>query len=144
MPIRQLSYFRGQILGHVSSYFHLFTSSILGSQGPTVHVFIKAPFLTTQDVAGGKMGSYPQGVPSDFWIPSHKPNRKANEQLDEDRLEPIAVIGFSLTFPGDATSAGSFWSMLMEGRCVSTEWPKDRLNGSALYHPDPERLDSVC
>lgn len=66
-----------------------------------------------------------------------------NQNLDEDKMESIAIIGFSLTFPESATSAESFWSMLMDKRCVSTPWPKNRLNGSALYHPDPDRLDSV-
>ncbi|KAI1804894.1 hypothetical protein F4811DRAFT_570659 [Daldinia bambusicola] len=60
-----------------------------------------------------------------------------------DKTIPIAIIGMSFQFPGDATSAESFWSMMMEGRCASRDFPADRLNGSALYHPDSSRGDSV-
>ena len=59
------------------------------------------------------------------------------------RLEPIAVVGFSIKFPQDATSHESFWKMLMEKRCSMTEWPQDRLNLDAFYHPDSSRPDTV-
>ncbi|RHZ54154.1 type I polyketide synthase [Aspergillus thermomutatus] len=60
-----------------------------------------------------------------------------------DSLPPLAVVGFSFKFPEDATSSDSFWQMLLEGRCVSTEFPADRMNIDAHYHPDRNRLDSV-
>ena len=63
---------------------------------------------------------------------------------DQDRLEPIAVVGLSLRFPQDATSSESLWNMLMEGRCAMTEVPEDRWNLVSFYHPDAERKDSVC
>ncbi|KAF7128246.1 hypothetical protein CNMCM5793_002788 [Aspergillus hiratsukae] len=60
-----------------------------------------------------------------------------------DSLPPLAVVGFSFKFPEDATSSESFWQMLLEGRCVSTEFPADRMNIDAHYHPDRNRLDSI-
>lgn len=63
--------------------------------------------------------------------------------VDQPRLEPIAVIGFFLKFPQDATSSEAFWKMLMEKRCSMTEWPKERLNLNAFYHPDSSRPDTV-
>ncbi|KAF4179877.1 hypothetical protein CNMCM7927_001594 [Aspergillus lentulus] len=60
-----------------------------------------------------------------------------------DSLPPLAVVGFSFKFPEDATSSDSFWQMLLDGRCVSTEFPADRLNIDAHYHPDRNRLDSI-
>ena len=48
--------------------------------------------------------------------------------VDQPQLEPIAVNGFSLKFPQDATSPEAFGKMLMEKRCSMTEWPKERLN----------------
>ncbi|KAI1480108.1 hypothetical protein F4774DRAFT_425201 [Daldinia eschscholtzii] len=62
---------------------------------------------------------------------------------EPDKAIPIAIIGMSFQFPDDATSAESFWSMMMEGRCASRDFPVDRLGGSALYHPDPSRGDSL-
>jgi acyl transferase domain-containing protein len=56
---------------------------------------------------------------------------------------PIAIIGLSFKFPGDATSAESLWSMMVDGRCASQEFPEDRLNGAALYNPDRSRGESV-
>lgn len=63
--------------------------------------------------------------------------------VDQPRLEPVAVIGFSLKFPQDATSPEAFWKILMEKRCSMTEWPKERLNLNAFYHPDSSRPDTV-
>ena len=64
-------------------------------------------------------------------------------QVEEDMLEPIAVVGFSFKFPQEATSTEDFWQMLMQGRCAATEFPDDRLGLSAIYHPDANREDSV-
>lgn len=63
--------------------------------------------------------------------------------LEEDRLEPIAVIGISLEFPQEATNSENFWKMLTEKRCAMTEWPKDRINLDAFYHADSNRSDTV-
>ena len=63
--------------------------------------------------------------------------------VEKAGLEPIAVVGFSLKFPQDATSPEAFWKMLMEKRCSMTEWPRERLNLDAFYHPDSSRPDTV-
>lgn len=61
----------------------------------------------------------------------------------QDLLEAIAVVGFSIKFPQDAVSPASFWSMLEERRCAMTTWPEDRINIDAFYHPDSDRRDTV-
>jgi acyl transferase domain-containing protein len=71
------------------------------------------------------------------------PATHLNGNIEQDQLEPLAVIGFSLKFPDDAISPDSFWKMMMEKRCASKEIPKDRMNIDALYHPDIERRDTV-
>ena len=58
-------------------------------------------------------------------------------------LPALAIVGLSLKFPQDAVSSESFWDMIMEGRCASTDFPPDRLNIDAYYNPDPNRLDSL-
>ncbi|KAL4937319.1 hypothetical protein BDV06DRAFT_227076, partial [Aspergillus oleicola] len=60
-----------------------------------------------------------------------------------DILPPLAIVGLSLKFPQDAVSPESFWDMIVQGRCAATEFPQDRLNIAAHYHPDPNRLDSL-
>lgn len=65
------------------------------------------------------------------------------EGMEADNDVPVAVVGMSFQFPDQATSEESFWTMLMEGRSASRDFPSDRLNGSALYHPDRSRGDSA-
>lgn len=60
-----------------------------------------------------------------------------------DVPEPIAVVGFALKFPQDATSPEAFWQTLLDGRSAMTEVPKDRWNIDAFYHENPDRLDAV-
>lgn len=60
-----------------------------------------------------------------------------------DIVEPIAVVGFSFKFPRNADSTESFWSMLMEKRSTATKFPEDRISASSLYHPDPNRRETV-
>lgn len=59
--------------------------------------------------------------------------------LDDD----IAIIGFSLKFPGEATSAERFWEMLLAGRSAASDFPANRLNLKGHYHPDKSRLDQM-
>ncbi|KAG8162931.1 hypothetical protein KVR01_007409 [Diaporthe batatas] len=42
--------------------------------------------------------------------------------------DDIAIIGFSLKLPGEATSAENFWNMLLAGRSAASEFPANRLN----------------
>lgn len=58
-------------------------------------------------------------------------------------MPPIAVVGLAFEFPDDAKSAEKFWQMLCDGRSASTDFPKDRLNIDAFYHPDTNRPSSV-
>jgi hypothetical protein len=58
---------------------------------------------------------------------------------DED---PVVVCGFSVKFPEDATSADALWKMILERRCVSTEFPADRTNPLG-FHRDNKRANTV-
>jgi acyl transferase domain-containing protein len=49
--------------------------------------------------------------------------------------EPIAVVGMAFEFPGGATTEDSLWTLLMQKRCVSSEFPRSRMNIDAFYHP---------
>lgn len=58
-------------------------------------------------------------------------------------MEPIAVVGLALKFPGDADSEDGLWQVLMEKKCTMTEWPADRLNVDAFYSPSRKEKSSV-
>ncbi|KAJ5692411.1 reducing type I polyketide synthase [Penicillium macrosclerotiorum] len=66
-------------------------------------------------------------------------NGASSFSQENDKIEPIAIIGFSFGFPQDATSSDAFWKMLMERRSSSTAIPAERLNAAAMYHPDGGR-----
>ena len=59
------------------------------------------------------------------------------------KFGPLAVVGFSLKFPQEATSTESFWSMMVDKRNAMTEFPASRMNVDAFYNPDPTRRDTV-
>ena len=54
-------------------------------------------------------------------------------EVKDVEIEPLVVVGMSIKFPQDATSAESFWQLLMERRSAVTEFPKSRLNADAFY-----------
>ena len=56
---------------------------------------------------------------------------------------PVAVIGFSVNFPQQATSSAAFWRMLVEGRSARSVVPPERFNINSFYHPDEDRHDTV-
>lgn len=51
------------------------------------------------------------------------------------RPEPIAIVGMSCVFP-EAQSPSQLWELLLEGRDVIQEIPKDRYHVDEWYHPD--------
>ncbi|MEU2614745.1 thioester reductase domain-containing protein [Micromonospora sp. NPDC007271] len=52
--------------------------------------------------------------------------------------EPIAVIGMSCRLPGGANSPEEFWNLLRNGVDATGEFPPDRADAAAVYHPDPD------
>ncbi|KAJ5621531.1 hypothetical protein N7528_006314 [Penicillium herquei] len=61
----------------------------------------------------------------------------------ECATEPIAIIGLSCQFAGDASSPEKLWDMLAEGRNAWSEIPSSRFNPKAVYHPDSEKLSTT-
>lgn len=62
---------------------------------------------------------------------------------NEWESEPIAIIGLSCKFAGDASNPEKLWDMLAEGRNAWSEVPSSRFNPKAVYHPDSEKLSTV-
>ena len=95
--------------------------------------------------------SYPEqdSLPSTPHSPPSTTNgvhNDANYQNDpelKDQSMPIAIVGIGCRFPGDATSPDKFWDLLSEGRSARGEFPKDRFNLDAFYHPSAERKGAV-
>ena len=87
--------------------------------------------------------------PSNSGASYHNPGQQAGSALlqkdgvDQDKIEPIAIIDFSVRLPQDAISPEAFWNMLKEGVSAMTEIPKDRFNIDSFYHSDAGRYDRV-
>ncbi|KAK1147595.1 Type I Iterative Polyketide synthase (PKS) [Aspergillus melleus] len=60
--------------------------------------------------------------------------------MTADSFEPLAIIGLSCKFPGDADTPESFWRMLQERRCAMTPWPEDRVMLEAFSHRDSKEF----
>ncbi|KAH0494008.1 hypothetical protein TgHK011_000645 [Trichoderma gracile] len=84
--------------------------------------------------------------PSTFFI--DHPQRRKMGSLGPDSQsrwasEPIAIIGMSSKFAGDATNTDKLWQMLAEGRSGWTEFPDSRFRSEGVYHPNNERLNTT-
>lgn len=65
------------------------------------------------------------------------------DQDAKKSVEPLAIVGLALRYPGEVTSSDDFWKMMMERRCAATKFPSDRLNVDAHHNPDASRQDSL-
>ena len=59
------------------------------------------------------------------------------DDLERDRLEPIAIVGAGLRFPGNADRLADFWSLLFSGVDAVGEIPPERWSLEHFYDPDP-------
>lgn len=67
----------------------------------------------------------------------------ANPRLDTGDATPLAIVGLALEFPQGADNEESFWKMLVAGRSASTDFPSDRFNIDAFYHPGDDRPSTI-
>lgn len=58
---------------------------------------------------------------------------------ETDMTVPIAIVGMSCQFPGEATDVERLWKMCAESRDAWSTIPEDRFNLMGYYHPDSSR-----
>ena len=56
---------------------------------------------------------------------------------------PIAIIGMSCRFPGDATDPEKLWDFVVNARSAWSEIPETRFNQEAWYHPSKDNPGTV-
>jgi acyl transferase domain-containing protein len=56
---------------------------------------------------------------------------------------PIAIVGLSCKFAGNASSPEKLWEMLAEGSSAWSEIPSSRFNVKGTHHPNHERINAV-
>ncbi|KAF2816383.1 uncharacterized protein BDZ99DRAFT_542807 [Mytilinidion resinicola] len=87
------------------------------------------PYLThqTPQVNGEQRSNgYPSG------LKEIKPEVRNTTDVATN-AEPIAVVGFALKFPQQASTPSAFWDLLTRGASARTEVPVDRYNAEAFY-----------
>ena len=60
-----------------------------------------------------------------------------------DAVMPIAVVGISGRYPGDAADPEKLWELISNARSAMTEVPADRFNIDAFWHPHNERSGTI-
>ncbi|MBF0262947.1 MAG: polyketide synthase, partial [Magnetococcales bacterium] len=63
--------------------------------------------------------------------------------MEAARNEPIAVIGCSCRFPGQADTPEQYWELLKHGVDAISEVPSDRWNAEAWHDPDPDKPGTI-
>lgn len=58
-------------------------------------------------------------------------------------MEPLAIVGMAFQFPSGAVTEELFWDAIMNQRCASKNFPKDRMNIDAFYNVDKEKPNSI-
>ena len=56
---------------------------------------------------------------------------------------PIAIVGMSCRFAGDAVSPSKLWQLCMEGKDAWSRIPKERFDVDAWYHNNSEQPGRV-
>ncbi|KAI2965763.1 hypothetical protein CBS147324_7858 [Aspergillus niger] len=58
-------------------------------------------------------------------------------------MDSLAVIGYAVRYPQDASDSVRFWDFLLKAREASTAFPEGRINQKAFYHPDPDHGGTI-
>ncbi|MEO1620578.1 MAG: polyketide synthase, partial [Cyanobacteria bacterium J06632_3] len=64
--------------------------------------------------------------------------RNQLEDIEQRQNEPIAIVGMSCRFPGDANTPEAYWALLRDGVDAVKEIPPERWNADQYYDEDAE------
>ncbi|RYP74561.1 hypothetical protein DL769_003988 [Monosporascus sp. CRB-8-3] len=92
--------------------------------------------------ASDSRGPVPNG--SNIYAATTQIVQTTNGHVASDgHIMPIAIVGMSCRFPGDATNPSKLWDMLCGAKSAWSPIPKERFNAEAFFHPDPERNGAI-
>jgi acyl transferase domain-containing protein/NADPH:quinone reductase-like Zn-dependent oxidoreductase/surfactin synthase thioesterase subunit/ubiquinone/menaquinone biosynthesis C-methylase UbiE/acyl carrier protein len=61
---------------------------------------------------------------------------KKSKRTQNNKKDPVAIIGMGCRFPGGANNPEELWQMLVNKTDAITKIPADRWDADAMYHPD--------
>jgi len=67
-----------------------------------------------------------------------KEARRKIESLEQQKNEPIAIVGIGCRFPGGSNTPDSFWELLSQGKDAITPVPPQRWDIKAYYDENPD------
>lgn len=95
-------------------------------------------------MAGQTNGHYSsEEAPTDIGSAPSASNESRHGNDGGQHTAPIAIIGMSCKFGGDATSPTKLWDLCAAGKDGWSPIPKDRFSMESMYHPDSQRFDRV-
>jgi malonyl CoA-acyl carrier protein transacylase len=59
-------------------------------------------------------------------------------ELEQAQVEPVAIVGLGLRFPGNASNAASMWQILADGVDTGCEIPPSRWSIDQYFNADPD------
>jgi|CZKZ01.1.fsa_nt_gi acyl transferase domain-containing protein/acyl carrier protein len=65
------------------------------------------------------------------------------DSLEQERREPIAIVGMGCRFPGGADSPAEFWRLLHDGVDAISEVPPERWDLDSIYDPEPGKPGKI-
>lgn len=65
------------------------------------------------------------------------------DRLENEKTEPIAIIGMGCRFPGGVNSPEQFWELLQKGKDAVAKTPKERWDIDTFYDPDPDVIGKM-
>ena len=66
-----------------------------------------------------------------------KKMRARVNELEQRRVEPIAIVGMGCRLPGHVDGLASFWTLIRDGVAGIEDMPAGRWDAEAIYDPDP-------
>ena len=91
-------------------------------------------------VSSGTVASNQNGLSNDHMVQPAQENLIA---AGTGSSMPIAIIGLSCRYAGDATSPEKLWQLCLEGRSAWSAIPSDRFNQETFYHPAGQKETTV-
>ncbi|MEM7345586.1 MAG: type I polyketide synthase, partial [Chloroflexota bacterium] len=65
------------------------------------------------------------------------------ERFEQEKNEPIAIIGMGCRFPGGINTPADYWQLLAQGIDAITDIPAERWDVDQFYDPDPDAVGKM-